>query len=104
MLLGYEGMTMELSDFSAGDRVVLTQDTFHEWARGRTGTIKRILKDRNMVQIALTTGSVYNAHPRNVQILEVRSNADDTARTIAAALGQPEGHPGTARLAGDLAK
>lgn len=27
----------------------------------------------------------------------------DTARTIAAALGQPEGHPGTARLAGDLA-
>lgn len=53
--------------FSAGDQVRLTDKVLHKEYSGQVGTVKKIIKSRRLVCVALERGGMYEAHPENVE-------------------------------------
>lgn len=50
-----------------GDQVILTDNVRHAEYRGMRGTIKRIVKSRNVITIVCENGEYYDALPENVR-------------------------------------
>jgi hypothetical protein len=55
--------------FKAGDRVKLSENVLHAEFRGLTGTVKRVIKSRNMVAVICDNGRRYDAFPTNVKLI-----------------------------------
>lgn len=53
--------------FSVGDQVRLTDKVFHKEYAGQVGTVKKIIKSRGLVCVALERGDMYEAYPENVE-------------------------------------
>lgn len=53
--------------FSVGDRVRLTDKVLHKEYAGQLGTVKKIIKSRGLVCVALERGDMYEAYPENVE-------------------------------------
>lgn len=59
-----------LSDFAKGDRVILSR-VQRDYAKGRTGTVVRIVKSRKCVTVDLDhsesgINGYYDAYPQNI--------------------------------------
>lgn len=64
-------MTARLSDFAKGDRVILARVT-KEYARGRMGTVVRVVKSRQCVTVDIDDdqpdklAGCFDAWPQNI--------------------------------------
>lgn len=58
---------MDMTNFRIGDKVKLTSGVLHKEYAGLIGIVKKLIKRRNVVQIVLADGQIYDAHPQNVQ-------------------------------------
>ena len=54
--------------FKIGDRVRLT-DVLHVEYRGLKGTVKKIVKSINIIDVICDNGKSYGAYPENVELL-----------------------------------
>jgi len=57
-------------DFQPGDRVTLSR-VKHEEFRGQQGTVRRYIKSRNVVEIKLDDGKLYDSYPENLDKIRV---------------------------------
>lgn len=55
--------------FNVGEKVRLTT-VLHTEFSGMTGTVKKIIKSRNLVTVLCDNGERYDAKPENVELLE----------------------------------
>lgn len=53
-----------------GDKVRLTDKVLHPEYRGLTGTVKKIVKSRNVVEVLCNNGKIYRAYPQNVELIQ----------------------------------
>jgi ribosomal protein L21E len=53
--------------FEPGERVRLSDRVFHPNFRGLTGTVKRTVKTRQIVEVLLDNGEEYGARPENLE-------------------------------------
>ncbi len=74
----------KLTDFNIGDKVKLTDGVLHKEYAERIGTVKKLIKSRNVVKVAFADGQTYDAYPQNVQhvelIREMNSEQDSSDR------------------------
>jgi hypothetical protein len=52
-----------------GDRVRLSNNVLHPEFRGIMGTIKKIIKSRNVISVICDNGKRYDALPKNVEFI-----------------------------------
>lgn len=53
-----------------GDKVRLTDKVRHAEYRGMMGTVKKVIKSRNMVAVICDNGKRYDAFPENVEVIK----------------------------------
>jgi hypothetical protein len=63
--------------FNTGDRVRLSNNVLHAEFRGMMGTVKRVIKTRNMVWVECDNGKRYDAFPTNVELIAERRREND---------------------------
>jgi len=65
---------MQLNDFQIGERIGLADTVRHGEYRGAIGTVRRLIKSRNVVEVDTVNGLgnnvLYDANPSNVEHLE----------------------------------
>lgn len=55
--------------YEPGERVKLSERVLHPEFRGQTGTVKRTVKSRQVVTVALDNGERYDARPENLEAI-----------------------------------
>jgi hypothetical protein len=55
--------------YEPGERVRLSDRVLHPEFRGQTGSVKRTIKSRQMVDVILDNGEVYGARPENLEAI-----------------------------------
>lgn len=53
-----------------GDKVRLTDNVLHPEYRGLTGTVKKVIKSRNVINVICDNGKRYDAYPQNVELIK----------------------------------
>lgn len=58
-----------MKSYDVGVRVRLSERIFHPEFRGQIGTVKRVIKSRQVVAVLLDNGKSYDARPENLELL-----------------------------------